>query len=53
MRFRYKSHLEEGGTNIRAISFLNSEEVELEFQEKEKKFDPEKVYEGQPSPTKL
>ena len=31
----------------------NSEEVELEFKEKEKKFDPEKVYEGQPNPTKL
>ena len=31
----------------------NSEEIELEFKEKEKKFDPEKVYEGQPNPTKL
>jgi phosphoribosyl-AMP cyclohydrolase len=30
-----------------------TEEVELEFKEKEKKFDPEKVYEGQPNPTKL
>ena len=31
----------------------NTEEIELEFKEKEKKFDPEKVYEGQPNPTKL
>ena len=31
----------------------NPEEVKLEFREKEKKFDPEKVYKGQPNPTKL
>ena len=31
----------------------NSEEVKLEFKEKEKKFDPEKVYKGEPNPTKL
>ena len=31
----------------------NSEAVKLEFREKEKKFDPEKVYKGQPNPTKL
>ena len=31
----------------------NTEAVELEFKEKEKKFDPEKVYKGQPNPTKL
>ena len=31
----------------------NTEEVELEFKEKKKKFDPKKVYEGQPNPTKL
>ena len=31
----------------------NLEEVNLEFKEKEKKFDPEKVYKGQPNPTKL
>ena len=30
-----------------------NEEVELEFKEKEKKFDPEKVYKGQSNPTKL
>ena len=29
------------------------EEIELEFKEKKKKFDPEKVYKGQPNPTKL
>ena len=31
----------------------NSEEIKLVFKEKEKKFDPEKVYKGQPNPTKL
>ncbi len=31
----------------------NSEEVKLEFKEKEKKFDPEKIYKDQPNPTKL
>ena len=31
----------------------NSKEIKLEFKEKEKKFDPEKVYKGQPNPTKL
>ena len=31
----------------------NTEKVELEFKEKEKKFDPEKVYKGQTNPTKL
>ena len=31
----------------------NSDQIELEFKEKEKKFDPEKVYKGQPNPTKL
>ena len=31
----------------------NSNEVKLEFKEKEKKFDPKKVYKGQPNPTKL
>ena len=31
----------------------NPQEIELEFKEKEKKFDPEKVYEGQSNPTKL
>ncbi len=30
-----------------------SETVEMKFEEKEKKFDPEKVYKGQPNPTKL
>ncbi len=31
----------------------NSEEIKLEFKEKKKKFDPEKVYKGQPNPTKI
>ena len=31
----------------------NNEEIELEFKEKKKKFDPEKVYKGQSNPTKL
>ena len=31
----------------------NTEKIELEFKEKEKKFDPEKVYKGQPNPTKV
>ncbi len=30
-----------------------SEKVEMKFEEKEKKFDPEKVYKGQTNPTKL
>ncbi len=31
----------------------NTEEVELEFKEKKKKFDPKEVYKGQTNPTKL
>ena len=31
----------------------NAKEIELDFKEKKKKFDPEKVYKGQPNPTKL
>ena len=31
----------------------NTEKVEMEFKEKEKKFDPEKVYKGQPNPTTI
>ena len=31
----------------------NTEAIELIFKEKEKQFDPEKVYKGQPNPTKL
>ena len=31
----------------------NSKEVKLEFKEKQKKFDPKKVYKGQPNPTKI
>ena len=31
----------------------NVKNIELKFEEKEKTFDPEKVYKGQPNPTKL
>ena len=31
----------------------NAEEIELKFNEKNKKFDPEKIYKGHPNPTKL
>ena len=31
----------------------NGRKVEMKFLEKEKKFDPEKVYKGQPNPTKI
>ena len=31
----------------------NLEKITLKQREKEKKFDPDKVYEGQPNPTKL
>ena len=31
----------------------NTEKIELVFKEKKKKFDPEKVYNNQPNPTKL
>ncbi len=31
----------------------NTEKIELEFKEKEKKFDPKKVYKDEPNPTKL
>ena len=31
----------------------NSSEVKMNFEEKEKKFDPKKVYKGQPNPTKI
>ena len=31
----------------------NGKNVEMKFTEKEKKFDPEKVYKGQPNPTKI
>ena len=31
----------------------NARQIELNFEEKEKKFDPEKVYKGQPNPTKI
>ena len=31
----------------------NGKKIEMKFEEKEKKFDPEKVYKGQPNPTKI
>ena len=31
----------------------NAREIEMKFEEKEKKFDPEKVYKDQPNPTKI
>ena len=31
----------------------NAREIEMNFEEKEKKFDPDKVYKGQPNPTKI
>ena len=31
----------------------NGREVKMQFTEKEKKFDPEEVYKGQPNPTKI
>ena len=31
----------------------NGRNIEMKFEEKEKKFDPEEVYKGQPNPTKI
>ena len=31
----------------------NARQIEMKFEEKEKKFDPEKIYKGQPNPTKI
>ena len=31
----------------------NGRQIEMKFEEKEKKFDPDKVYKGQPNPTKI
>ena len=31
----------------------NARQIEMKFEDKEKKFDPEKVYKGQPNPTKI
>ena len=31
----------------------NAREIKMKFEEKEKKFDPEKVYKDQPNPTKI
>ena len=31
----------------------DTKNIQIKFEEKKKKFDPEKVYKGQPNPTKL
>jgi len=31
----------------------NARQIQMKFEEKEKKFDPDKVYKGQPNPTKI
>ena len=31
----------------------NARQIEMKFEEKEKKFNPEEVYKGQPNPTKI
>tara|TARA_B100001057_G_scaffold467168_1_gene525044 strand:- start:600 stop:710 length:111 start_codon:yes stop_codon:yes gene_type:complete len=31
----------------------NGRKIEMKFHEKEKKFDPEDIYKGQPNPTKI
>ena len=31
----------------------NARQIEMKFEEKEKKFDPEKVYKDHPNPTKI
>jgi len=31
----------------------NARQIEMEFEEKEKKFDPKKIYKDEPNPTKI
>ena len=31
----------------------NGREIKMKFEEKEKSFDPEEIYKGQPNPTKI
>ena len=38
---------------ILALTIDNGRNIEMKFTEKEKKFDPEKIYKGQPNPTKI
>ena len=38
---------------MKIISPFGPKIAKLKFEEKEKTFDPEKVYKGQPNPTKL
>ena len=51
--FNLRSHVTIAGTFISIVSNPSCREVEMKFTEKEKKFDPEKVYKGQPNPTKI
>ena len=39
--------------SIHLGKITDSKDIKLDFKEKEKKFDPKKVYKGQPNPTKL
>ena len=39
--------------SIPLVKIKNGEELEMEFKEKEKIFDPKKVYKDEPNPTKL
>ena len=45
--------LYKGGTAKILGKIENGRKVEMKFEEKEKKFDPDKVYKGQPNPTKI
>ena len=38
---------------LKVLPIENGREVQMKFTEKEKKFDPVKVYKGQPNPTKI
>ena len=35
------------------VKIINAKEIKIKFEEKEKKFDPDKVYKGKPNPTKI
>jgi phosphoribosyl-AMP cyclohydrolase len=39
--------------SIPLVKIKNSKKIKMKFKEKKKKFDPDKVYKGQPNPTKL
>ena len=40
-------------TKREELKIDNAREIKMKFEEKEKKFDPEVVYKGQPNPTKI